>query len=72
MNPSVEVENGIVQKIMHDEIASDMDIFQVEISEWLRILPNQYKVFELIVDGIEREEAFFAKLNEVSEYLMER
>ncbi len=54
------------------ESTIDKNVLYGEISEWLRILPVHPKLCELLLDEVDREEAFFANQNEISEYLMER
>ncbi|OQO97863.1 hypothetical protein BSK33_17735 [Geobacillus sp. 44B] len=54
------------------ESAIHRNVLYGEISEWLRILPVHLKLCELLLDEVDREEAFFANQNEISEYLMER
>ncbi|WP_047154583.1 hypothetical protein [Aneurinibacillus tyrosinisolvens] len=72
MNPSFEEEYEIFQRITNDEITSERDIFYAEISEWLRTTSPQTKACELRMEEMDTEEAFFARMNEISEYLMER
>ncbi|MDQ0163970.1 hypothetical protein [Aeribacillus alveayuensis] len=62
MNKLFEREEGTIDK----------NVFYGEISEWLRISSVHSKLYELLLDEVDREEAFLANQNEISEYLMER
>lgn len=72
MNKLFEREEGTFAIKTNEEGTIDQNVFYGEISEWLRISSVHSTLCELLLDEMDREEAFFANQNEISDYLMER
>jgi hypothetical protein len=72
MDEAVKNEEGVLEEKQWREDELDKVEYEQSLREWARSFSSKTDVDELLLEGVDREEAYFAMLDELSDYLIER
>jgi RecA-family ATPase len=72
MDEAVKNEEGVLEEKQWLEDELDKVEYEQSLREWARSFSPKTDVDELLLEGVDREEAYFAMRDELSDYLIER